>query len=180
MHWRAVSESQRGKAFTELLLDISTVRRHALWRHNQAGDLTPCSPGVIDEKLLTQLALANRGRRGFTYTHYPPTQANQAAIQKANQLGFTVNLSAETLAQADAYAALEVGPVVVVLPADATKPFRTLGGRHVVVCPASSGNTDCLNCGICQERHRNAIVGFPAHGSGAKHVQAVFFEGRRI
>jgi len=179
VHWRAVSERRRGIAFAELLLEISTVRRHALWRHNQAGDLTPSSPGVIDDKLLTQLALANRGRRGFTYTHYPPTHANQAAIRTANQLGLTCNLSAETLTQADCYAALEVGPVVVVLPANATKPSRTPGGRHVIVCPASTGNTDCLNCGICQQGDRTAIVGFPAHGSGAKRVQAVFFEGRR-
>ena len=35
--------------------------------------------------------------------------------------------------------------------------------------------TDCLNCGICQQRDRQAIVGFPAHGSGAKRVQKVFF-----
>ena len=45
----------------------------------------------------------------------------------------------------------------------------------MTVCPAVTGNTDCLNCGICQQRDRQAIVGFPAHGSGAKRVQKVFF-----
>ena len=47
--------------------------------------------------------------------------------------------------------------------------------RLVTVCPAVTSNTDCLNCGICQQRGRSAIVGFPAHGSGAKRVQKVFF-----
>jgi hypothetical protein len=178
LHWRAVSEGTRGSSFDELLQEISTLRRHALWRHNQAGDLTPSSPGVIDEKLLTRLALANKGRRGFTYSHYPPMPANRVAIHKANQLGFTVNLSAETLAQADAYAAYGIAPVVVILPAGTTKPIRTPGGRHVVVCPASLGGSDCLNCGICQQRDRIAIMGFPAHGSGARHVQATFFGGQ--
>lgn len=178
VHWRRVSEGRRGHSFDELLQEIATLRRHALWRHNQAGDLTPKSPGVIDSRKLTRLAMANRGRRGFTYTHYPPTPANQEAILHANRLGFTVNLSAETLGQADAYADLGIAPVVVVLPQGVIKPTRTPAGRQVIVCPASIGNADCLNCGICQQRDRALIVGFPAHGSRARRVQAVFFEGQ--
>jgi hypothetical protein len=178
IHWRCVSEGRRGSTFDELLLEIATLRRHALWRHNQAGDLTPEAPGVIDARKLTRLAMANRGRRGFTYTHYPPTPANQPAIVNANRLGFTVNLSAETLAQADEYAELGVAPVVVVLPQGVTKTARTPAGRQVIVCPATAGNADCLNCGLCQQRDRASIVGFPAHGSGAGRVQAVFFQRR--
>lgn len=175
IHWRHVSDGRRGHTFDELLKEIGTLRRHALWRHNQAGDLTPEAPGVIDARQLTRLAMANRGRRGFTYTHYPPTPGNQAAILNANRLGFTVNLSAETLSQADAYADLGIAPVVVVLPQGVTNPSSTPTGRLVIVCPASTGNSDCLNCGICQQRDRAAIVGFPAHGSGIGRVQAVFF-----
>lgn len=174
IHWNAVSRGRRGSSFDELLQEITTLRRHALWRHNQAGDLTPEAPGVIDARLLTRLAMANRGRRGFTYTHYLPTAVNQIAILSANRLGFTVNLSAESLAQADAYADLGIAPVVVVLRQGATKSTRTPAGRQVIVCPASTGNSDCLNCGICQQRDRAAIIGFPAHGSGASRVQAVF------
>uniref|UniRef100_UPI004039AC2F DUF7227 family protein n=1 Tax=Variovorax sp. BK018 TaxID=3450241 RepID=UPI004039AC2F len=177
IHWRAVSQGVRGATFEELLHEIGTLRRHALWRHNQAGDLTPSAPGVIDAELLLRLARANRGRRGFTYTHYPPTSENRTAIQRANHLGFTVNLSAETLAQADSYAELGIAPVVVLLSAGTTRPIRTPAGRQVVVCPASLGNTDCLNCGICQQRDRVAIMGFPAHGVGARKVEAVLFAG---
>ncbi|MFV0678186.1 hypothetical protein [Variovorax sp. tm] len=177
LHWRAVSNGARGGSFEELLEEIRTLRRHTLWRHNQAGDLTPSSPGVIDSKLLAQLALANRGRRGFTYTHYPPAPVNRVAIQQANSRGFTVNLSAQSLTQADSYAELGIAPVVVILPSGADYPLQTPAGRHVVVCPASLGRTDCLNCGICQQRDRAAIMGFPAHGVGARKVQAVLFEG---
>lgn len=175
IHWRAVSQGVRGGTFDALLQEIGTLRRHALWRHNQAGDLTPSAPDVIDAELLIRLAIANGGRRGFTYTHYPPTAANQTAIQRANELGFTVNLSAQTLAQADAYAGIGIAPVVVILPVGRDRPVRTPAGRHVVVCPASLGSTDCLHCGICQQRDRLAIMGFPAHGVGAKKVQAMFF-----
>jgi hypothetical protein len=87
---------------------------------------------------------------------------NGAAIQQANQLGFTINWSAQTLAQADSYASLGIAPVVIVLPQGTTKPVRTPAGRQVVVCPASLGSIDCLSCGLCQQRDRVAIVGFPA------------------
>lgn len=176
IHWRAVSEGSRGSNFDELLREIGTLCRRSLWRHNQAGDLTPSSPGVIDAGLLVRLARANRGLRGFIYTHYPPTPANGAAIQKANQLGFTVNLSAQTLAQADSYASLRIAPVVVILPQGTTKPVRTPAGRQVVVCPAGLASTDCLNCGICQQRDRAVIMGFPAHGVRARRVEAIFFK----
>lgn len=179
IHWRKVSEHKRGYSLDELCADIKTFRRNALWRHNQAGDLVPRAPGEIDGGALMKIAIANKGRRGFTYSHYAPTPHNRAQIRAANLAGFTVNLSAENLAQADEYAALGVAPVVVTLPADATKATKTPAGRHVIVCPAVTGNTDCLNCGICQQRDRQAIVGFPAHGRSATKVQAIFFMERQ-
>ena len=175
LHWKEVTAGRRGGTFEALLDGIRALPRNTLWRHNQAGDLTPTTPGVIDAQLLLRLAMANRGRRGFTYTHYRPDAENLVAIQHANALGFTINLSAETLEQADEYAALGVAPVVVVLPADATKAMRTPQNHRVIVCPASLSHTDCSTCGICAQRDRQAIVGFPAHGSAKARVQAVFW-----
>jgi hypothetical protein len=177
LHWKAVTAGRRGGTFNELLEGIRALPRDTLWRHNQAGDLTPIASGVIDAQLLLQLAMANRGRLGFTYTHYEMTPENAEAVKHANALGFTINLSAETLDQADEYAALGVAPVVVVLPSEATKSVRTPQGRLAIVCPASSiGNIDCSTCGICQQRDRHAIIGFPAHGSAKARVQAVFWQ----
>lgn len=104
-----------------------------------------------------------------------PGFENSAAIQRANQFGFAINLSAQTLAQADSYSRLGIAPVVVILPQGTIKPVRTPAGRQVAVCPASLGNIDCLNCGICQQRDRAAIMGFSAHGAGAKRVHTLFF-----
>lgn len=175
IHWKAVDAGRRGGTLDELCNQVAALPRHQLWRHNQAGDLPVTSPGRIDRKALRQLTLANKGRRGFTYTHHRPTKPNVDAVREANDNGFTINWSAETLEQADEFAVLDAGPVVVVLPIGATKPTRTPGGRLVIVCPASIGNTDCLNCGICQHRDRAGVVGFSAHGSGAKKVEAIFW-----
>jgi len=180
LHWRAVSDRRRGGSFHELLRRIRELPRDTLWRHNQAGDLArelaTTEPDLIDDVQLTRLAVANRGRRGFTYTHYPPNLHNQLAISAANRLGFAVNLSAETLQQADAYAELRVAPVVVMLPIGQRSSLTTPAGRRVVVCPATISDTDCSRCGLCQRRFRSFVIGFPAHGSGARRIEALLRE----
>ena len=111
------------------------------WRHNQAGDL-PGDGDAIDAAKLSALVNANRGKLGWTYTHKPVDAkhiANRRAIADANADGFVINLSADTLAEADTLAALNVGPVVVVLDAqEGTKADTTTPeGRKVITCPAT-------------------------------------------
>lgn len=175
IHWKKVSSGERGVPIDDFCAQIRTLPKHSLWRHNQAGDL-PGSKGKIDLKALDQIVDANRGRNGFTYTHYDPRHPDNAtAIRQANAQGFTVNVSAETLEQADEFADAHCGPVVTLLPADQTQPTTTPAGRHVIVCPASIGDTTCALCAICAKPDRKSIVGFPAHGSGKAKAQKVFF-----
>ena len=87
------------------------------WRHNQAGDLAG-SGDWIDGRKLKQLTAANKGKKGFTYTHKHKIKQNHAKIKEANENGFTVNLSADSLDHADELKALGIGPVVVIVPAD--------------------------------------------------------------
>ena len=115
---------------------------------NQAGDL----PGLgenIDAHALGQLTRANNGRKGFTYTHKHSTESNREAIRSANTNGFTVNLSANTLAHADELAEINCGPVVVVLPSDQIANTTTPAGRKVVICPATvRDDITCATCGL--------------------------------
>jgi hypothetical protein len=141
-----------------------------LWRHNIAGDL-PGYKDKLDVDRLLDLVLANAGRRGFTFTHKPlTTDVELAAVSVANRRGFTVNLSADTLEQADELAALGIGPVVVTLPSDAPRRQLTPAGRHVVVCPAESNGLTCEGCQLCSKAQRKAIVGFRAHGQWHKRI----------
>lgn len=147
-----------------------------LWRHNQAGDL----PGIgeaIDAKALGAIVRANKGRRGFTYTHKNPfVKRNANAIAKANRDGFTINLSANNLDHADRLADLGIAPVVTVLPSDGTST-TTPAGRKVVQCPATSrDDVSCKTCQLCQ-RQRDVIVGFPAHGAAHRKANAVAITG---
>ncbi|GAD23489.1 hypothetical protein [Acidovorax sp. MR-S7] len=87
-----------------------------------------------------------------------------------------INLSANDLDHADQLVDLGIAPVVTLLPADQVTPTVTPAGRTVAICPASvRDDVSCATCGVCAVAHRKAIIGFPAHGSGAKKAQRVFF-----
>jgi hypothetical protein len=167
MHWRQVSDGTRGDSLAALCDNIAALPAGQLWRHNAAGDL-PGNGDAIDGDALRRLSDANAGKRGFTYTHKPPAHGDNAAyIAAANAAGFTINLSGNNLAHADALADMAIGPVVVVqdAPNGTRADTVTPAGRKVVTCPATyRDNVNCASCGLCAVRNRKVIVGFPAHG----------------
>lgn len=175
LHWRKVTEGERGMGFDDFCSAIANLPEGQLWRHNQAGDL----PGVgeaIDRDALGQLIESNRGRRGFTYSHKYTLPGNLETIADANARGFVVNLSANSPAHADTLAG-QGSPVTTVLPADVngavTPTLRTPRGLRVVVCPATyRDGVSCATCRLCAAGDRKVIVGFPAHGGGARKVTA--------
>ena len=178
MIWDRVTSGASGAYWSEVMAQIRRLPSGTLWRHNQAGDL-PGPGNVIDAIAMRELISANTGKRGFTFTHKPvadheSARANRALVKEANSKGFTVNLSANDLAHADTLAALDIGPVVVVLPVDQTRPTRTPQGRAVAICPATiAEDITCQTCGLCALRDRKAIIGFPAHGVSKRKASAV-------
>ena len=163
LHWRAVSDGRRGTDWPTFIDAVEDLPDGQLWRHNQAGDL-PKKGGTIDPVKLGQLVRANIGKRGFTYSHHRDAESI-GWIRHANQWGFTVNLSANNLADADVLADYQAGPVVVVLPSTTKSNTVTPQGRKVTICPATQrADVSCKTCQLCQ-RQRAVIVGFPGHGS---------------
>lgn len=177
LHWAKVSRGDAGASWAHGMAAIASLPDGALWRHNQAGDL----PGVgdaIDASMMRQLIAANTNKRGFTYTHKPTDGAygasNRELIAEANRQGFTVNLSADTLKEADELAALDIGPVVVVVSRDHAEKSLTPAGRKVIVCPAQTREgVTCASCGLCSRVDREVIVGFRAHGVNARKAEAI-------
>jgi len=174
--WSLLDRTPVGRAFQNgnirvlSLLELTLILRRlppgTVWRHNQAGDLASRNGATIDEEKLAKLVGANRGRRGFTFTHCDvlTNLANRRTIEVANREGFTINLSANGLDHADALADLRIAPVASILPAGITQNMRTPKGRKVVICPARTHpGVTCSTCRLCA-RQRSVIVGFPATG----------------
>lgn len=193
LFWRKVRDKQAGMAWRDAMAKIAALPKGALWRHNQAGDL-PGAGNAIDFTALDGLVAANKGKKGFTYTHKPVDgMAEQLAIAAANNAGFTINLSGNNPAHADSLAELDIAPVVTVLPADMERrnvkgqwletiaEYRarigkpaTPAGRPITVCPATyQDGMNCARCGLCAVANRRAIVGFPAHGTSKKKASAI-------
>lgn len=191
IHWsrldKAATEGGSIYSWSNFLNQISRLPRAQLWRHNVAGDLAGDN-NKVDATKLHQLVTANKGKRGFGYTHKAvldnqlgtnkaankTVAANREAIKQANISGFTINLSANNLAHADKLAALGIAPVVTILPTDQLTNTFTPEGRKVVVCPAvTKDNVNCARCGLCQRGDRSCIVGFPAHGIQKRTVDAI-------
>lgn len=166
-------------SWIELCRRVSKLPRGQIWRHNTAGDL-PGEGDVIDLQKFDALVQANKGRMGYTYTHKPVGKrgqelVNARAIYAANRQGFRVNLSADSLKEADELADLRIAPVVVVVPSDSPMQMETPEGRKVIVCPAEVKDEEGfpqIQCGRCQlcAKERKVIVAFRAHGTRKNKV----------
>lgn len=181
-HWSKVTRGERGDPWPQFCMRVTNLPDGQLWRHNQAGDL-PGDGWWIDTEALKQLVEANRGKRGFTYTHYPVlgdddcARHNRAAIRQANERGFRINLSGNHPAHADELADLGIAPVTTVLATEQRHNTVTPAGRRVVVCPATTHEgVTCMSCQLCQRNH-DVIVGFPAHGTKRRAVSEVVWLG---
>ena len=158
MHWKKVTEGALGDDFQTFAAKIKALPDGQLWRHNQAGDL--------DLSTLEALAEANKGKRGFTYTHYAPNPI----INSATKNGFTVNYSANNPHHADEL--IKHGPTVAIIPEHAPKRYTTPGGHKIVTCPAQlSDRVTCATCGLCQKADRQYIIGFKPHGTFRKYFK---------
>lgn len=196
MHWAKVTDGNRGDTWSVFTGKIANMKAGQLWRHNQAGDL-PGDGNKLDATACFQLSEANKGKRGWTYTHYDVLndKHNARVVEYMVRDGFVVNLSGNNLAHADDLYDTRVAPVTTVMPTtyerQSTKQgewtetlneykqridinnIKTDAGRKVTVCPATyMDDVSCESCKLCA-RMRDVIVGFPAHGNGKKKADAV-------
>jgi len=174
-HWNKINKGERGLPWNQFLKKVSSLFPNTLWRHNQVGDL-PHNDQEIDEEKAIQLTKANHGRKGFAFSHHDVlgSKHNQGVIKAMNKGGFTVNLSADTMKEADQKAELDIGPVSVLLPKKPPWPKKTPVGRPVLVCLNITHELTCMQCKLCQIANRKSIIGFPAHGTRWKKAEQVY------
>lgn len=174
-HWDKLDSGERGVSAAEFFRLIAALPPAQLWRHNQVGDLVATAAGKISRRFIRGLIGANRGRRGYTYTHHDLALGeNLALIRQANRQGFTINVSTESELAADCAVAAGL-PAVIAVPSTETRTaWNTPAGHRVVVCPAQrEGSTmDCATCQLCYSRPAGLIVAFLAHGTSKVKANA--------
>jgi hypothetical protein len=171
LHWSKLDHA--GLSIDELAANLKALPKHSRVRLNQAGDFAHRG-GIIDVDHMRELIEATSRLEVIAYTHHDPV-LNHDTLLGANRAGMVVNLSAESLIEADALADLAVGPVVVAVPRGTPKVSFTPKGRQVTVCPATYSDMTCDRCMICAKPERKGLIAFPSHGSGAKRVEQVFW-----
>lgn len=170
--------SRNALSMIEFFAEVAQIPKNMLWRHNQAGDLLKNKDETINFSFLKGLVKANKGKKGFTYTHHDTKKkANRKAIKFANDNGFTVNLSANSIREVDDLVDLNIGPVVTIVPSHFTKNFKTEKNR-VVICPATQNDfVSCATCQLCQKVDREYVIGFPAHSNSKKWIDSQLEDG---
>lgn len=173
LHWDRVVDT--GITLEELCKAIAALPRGQLWRHNAAGDLPgDTQTGEIDSQVLYAIALANHGKRGFSYTHRSLSVRNVVKLQAAQAMGFTVNVSANSAQEATDIVRVHELPTVCLLPRDESRKSFDVGNVKVVTCPAAlRDDVTCASCGMCADAKRKFVIGFPAHGVHAKKADLV-------
>lgn len=176
IHWSKLNKREdKAETYNKLLTGIKSLPNGQLWRMNVYGDL-PHNNQVIDASFLTAFVNANAGKRGFTYTHHDMANPyNRRVVKVANAEGFTINLSGNSPSHADELMALNIGPVVTIVPEDTPTISKTPAGNTIVICPAVTNpdKIQCINCGLCAKVDRKSIVGFPVHGTQKKKASKV-------
>ena len=163
MNWDKVDSGERGVPWDTFVSQVRKLPEGQLWRHNVAGDLPQDAHGRIDTEKLTSLASANKGKRGFTYTHYTMDNPhNRENVAFANRVGFTVNVSHNS--PQEALQATHGQPRVTLVPEGYWGTDKRVG--DIVRCPAETSDTvSCATCKLCSVRDRKDIVGFTVHGT---------------
>ena len=193
MAWFWHDLDSTGITWSHLVARVRALPSGTFWRHDQAGDLSPSAADTISTPRLAELVRANRNKRGHTFTHYPVIdhKGNADAIRDANAAGFTINLSANSLAHADALT--DFGPVASVVPIKwqrranesltvyrrRIRGLRTPAGKPVTICPATYlDHINCDRCRLCSVAARRSVVAFPAHGARRKVAELLSIESK--
>lgn len=174
LNWDKVTSGERGGTFKELLNNIKALKPSTIWRACVAGDIPSNNKGEISRTYIKGITEANKGLKGYTYTHNRlDIGENISLLKTANKQGFTVNISTETEAAADNAVLNSLPAVMVVKSTETRRAWLTKNKNKILVCPAQTSGINCIDCQLCQHRPKNLIIAFLAHGNMSKLIDKI-------
>ena len=173
----------------DLVLELtSAVAIHAkkdegsiLFRHNIAGDIALPNSNKIGEERLNTLVkscnevstILNVNLMGYTYTHCNLSIGNIKKVKDAQDRGFIVNFSCETIEEVKEVKITDCNAVMTsVNPNETIKELKKEGLKSLQ-CPAQT--TDGMNCKKCKlcARARDVVIIFEVHGKDSNKAKKV-------
>ena len=186
LHWNNYSKDLTDN-YDKFIDEIKLYRKYngnKIWRHNIVGDLVADKDFKINAKKLYQLIDANNKGAVICYTHHHTikdkngknkvSRYNLNRIKEANELGFTINLSADTIDQAKQLYNKTKLPTAVSLPVTKNKYKKLSKDKQadykkellkdkIVICPEQTHDVKCIDCKLCNKSDRKVIIGFLEH-----------------
>lgn len=167
IHWRKVSSGERGMEWSDFCNEVSKLPNDTFWRHNSCGDLPGENENICYQKLWELINANYDGpQKGFTYTHKPLTDRNEAMIRASNLHGFTINVSCHSVARAARL--IDLGIPAIAITKDDSLDGGHLGGHDIRLCDNYKSGLTCLDCQRCQDSTRDYIIIIPVHGCRKK------------
>jgi hypothetical protein len=166
LHGDAITREDRGLPAEQFIKKVAALRPGTFFRHNVGGDLWHHHGKVVPSLLLSLASATQHLTAAWTYTHHRPDPRNQKALRQATDLGFTVNVSTETLDDAVKYH--RRGYPVTCIVKDMPKTFVHKGVTFVrCQHQVDNGQTQCSGCGqgkpLCAQAGRDFVVAFEQH-----------------
>jgi hypothetical protein len=186
LHWDRYSNDKNDN-YNKFIDEIKLYRKYTptkLWRHNIVGDLVVDKDFKIHAKKLNQLINANNKGSVICYTHHHTikdkkgknklSRYNLNRIKEANQKGFTINLSTDSIEQGKELFKKTKLPTVTTLKTTKNQ-YKKLSDNekkeykkellkdNIVICPEQTNNIKCLDCKLCSRSDRKTIIGFLEH-----------------
>lgn len=167
---------------------ISAVATHIkkdkvpiLFRHNIAGDIALPNSDKIDEERLNTIveacnkvsSLLNANLMGYTYTHCNLSIGNIKKVKNAQDKGFIVNFSCETIEEVKEVKLTDCNAVMTsVNPKETIKELKKEGLKSLQ-CPAqTTEGMNCKKCRLCA-RDRDGVIIFAVHGKDSSKAKKV-------
>ena len=174
LNWDKVTSGERGGTFKELLNNIKALKPGTIWRACVAGDIPSNNKGEISRTYIKGITEANQALKGYTYTHNRlDIGENISLLKTANKQGFTVNISTESEDAADNAVLNSLPAVIVVKSTETRRSWFTKNKNKILVCPAQTNGINCIDCQLCQNRPKNLIIAFLAHGNMSKLIDKI-------
>lgn len=152
---------------------VKELPKGKLIRHNVGGDMAVKGTNLIDNDEVKYLTKVYKGFRAYTYTHCEINEVSAKVIKEAMNNGFMINVSCESKDEVKNALSFGLKACLVIPEWNHKGTSYKEDGITYKLCQNNAKGLQCVECKLCQNKKRNTVICFPAHGAKAKSVKTI-------